>query len=300
MIDKLELLLALAQEKHFGRAAEVAGVTQPTLSTAVKSLEEQLGILIVERGSRFRGFTAEGERVLAWARKLVGDVRNMHQEVQALKAGVSGMLRLGVIPTALPFVPEITVPFRARYPHVSFSVQSLTSDQILARIENLELDAGITYVDMEPTRGVALLPLYEERYMVLVAPGSPLASLEAISWAEAGRLPLCLLTKDMQNRRIIERHLAECGGAREATLESNSLLLLYAHVRTGGWASILPARFVEAIDEPGRLKAIPLCEPSVSHCIGLVFEKREPNSPLVEALKALARRVAGQLATVPA
>ncbi len=299
MIDKLELLLFLAQERHFGRAAEAAGVTQPTLSSAVKSLEEQLGVLIVERGSRFRGFTGEGERVLEWARRLVGDARNMRQEIDALKKGLAGTLRLGVIPTALPFVPEITVPFRKKHPHVAFSVLSLTSNHILSRIENLEIDAGISYVEGEPTRGVTTLPLYEERYVVLVAPMSPLSKLEAITWAEAGRLPLCLLTRDMQNRRIIDRHLEEAGGARAPTLESNSLLLLYAHVRHGEWASIIPARFVETLEEPGRLKAIPLIEPSVTQRIGLVVDRREPHSPLVEALKAQARRIAGQLATVP-
>ena len=89
MLDKLELLLALARERHFGRAAEAAGVTQPTLSSAVKSLEEQFGVLIVERGSRFRGFTPEGERILDWARRIVSDARTMRQEIEGLKRGTA-------------------------------------------------------------------------------------------------------------------------------------------------------------------------------------------------------------------
>lgn len=299
MIDKLELVLFLAQEKHFGRAAEAAGVSQPTLSSALKSLEEQLGIVIVERGSRFRGFTPEGERVLAWARKMVGDSRTMRQEIDALRSGISGTLRLTVIPTALPFVPELTVPMRARHPHVAFSVQSLSSDTILSRIENLEADAGITYLDYEPLRRFHVMHLYDERYAVIVAPMSPMAKLESITWAEAGRLPLCLLSRDMQNRRIIEEKLEEAGGAREPMLESNSLLLLYSHVRRGDWASIIPARFVDALDEPGRLRAIPLTDPVVTRRIGLVLEKRDTHSPLVEALKAQARRVAFQIGSVP-
>ena len=99
MLDKLEFLLILARERHFGRAAETAGVTQPTLSSAIKSLEENLGTALVERGSRFRGFTPEGERVLEWARRLVGDARTMRQE--SLKGSLSGHLRIGAIPTAL-------------------------------------------------------------------------------------------------------------------------------------------------------------------------------------------------------
>ena len=75
MIDKLEFLLALAQEQHFGRAAEACGVSQPTLSAGIKQLEDTLGVLLVQRGSRFHSFTPEGERVLDWARRIVGDSR---------------------------------------------------------------------------------------------------------------------------------------------------------------------------------------------------------------------------------
>src|SRR6185369_12588318 len=94
LIDKLELLLALAKERHFGRAAESCGVTQPTMSTSLKQLEEILGVILVQRGSRFQGFTAEGERVLDWARRIVGDARAMRQEIKGLKDQLSGEIRI--------------------------------------------------------------------------------------------------------------------------------------------------------------------------------------------------------------
>lgn len=295
MIDKLEFLLYLAQEKHFGRAAEAAGVTQPTLSSAVKSLEDQFGLQIVERGSRFRGFTVEGERVLEWARKLVGDARTMRKEIEALKRGLTGHLRLGVIPTALSFVAELTVPFRARYPDVSFTVFSLSSEAVLDRLENLEIDAGLTYTGNESLRRLQSVPLYEEHYALLVRPDSPLAARDAITWREACELPLCLLTPEMQNRRIIDGHLADAGGTRKPTLESNSMLVLYSHVRSGEWVSIIPARFAQTFDEASLLKAVALVEPAVTHQIGLVMERREPHSPALEAFKTQARRLAARL-----
>ena len=144
MLDKLELLLHLAREKHFGKAAHSAGVTQPTLSSAVKSLEEQLGVRIVERGSRFRGFTIEGEHILTWARQLTSDMRAMRQDVDALRRNLRGELKLGVIPTALPAVSEITIPFRGRCPDVTFKVSAITSEAILSQLENLEVDVGIS------------------------------------------------------------------------------------------------------------------------------------------------------------
>lgn len=302
MIDKLELLLALARERHFGRAAEAAGITQPTLSSAVKSLEDQLGVLIVERGSRFRCFTPEGERILDWARRIVGDARAMRQEIEALKRGLSGHLRLAVIPSALPFLAELTVPMRRRYPDVNLTVLSMTSDSILAKLENLEVDIGISYVDSEPPPRFETVRIYDERYVLLVAPESPLAKRDKVTWAEAGQLPLCLLTPDMQNRRLIDRHLAEAGdGAPQTpTLESNSMLVLYAHVRSGEWASILPSRLAETLDRPSRLRPIQLVDPVVTHKIGLVVTKREPHSPLVAAFIAHAKRIGMPFAAEPA
>ena len=97
MIDKLEFILALAREQHFGRAAETCGVTQPTLSAGVKQLEEQMGVLLVNRGSRFQGFTPEGERVLDWARRIVGDSRSMRDEINALHAmGIDAVVGMAI------------------------------------------------------------------------------------------------------------------------------------------------------------------------------------------------------------
>jgi DNA-binding transcriptional LysR family regulator len=299
MIDKLELLLALARERHFGRAADAAGVTQPTLSSALKSLEDQLGVLIVERGSRFQRFTPEGERILDWARRMVSDSRAMRQEIEALKKGLTGHLKLAVIPTALPFLAELTVPMRQRYPDVNLTILSMTSDSILTRLENLEVDIGISYVDTEPPPRFEMIRIYDERYVLLVAPESPLAKRETVTWAEAGELPLCLLTPDMQNRRLIDRHLAEAGVQQTPTLESNSMLVLYAHVRSGEWASILPSRLAETLDRPSRLRPIQLVEPTVTHKIGLIVTKREPHSPVVAAFIAHAKRLSSETALKP-
>ena len=105
MIDKLVFLLALAREQHFGRAAEACGVTQPTLSAGIKQLENSLGVLLVQRSARFGGFTPEGQRVLEWARRIVGDARAMRDEIGATGGGLHGHLRIAAIPTSLPVIP---------------------------------------------------------------------------------------------------------------------------------------------------------------------------------------------------
>jgi len=295
MLDKLEYLMALARERHFGHAAEACGVTQPTLSAGIKQLEETLGVLLVQRGSRFIGFTPEGERTLDWARRIVGDTRAMREEIRALKHGLTGQLRIAAIPTTLAMVASLTTPFRARHPDVRFTILSRTSIEILAHLENLEIDAGVTYVDNEPLGRVTAVPLYHERYQLLTAADAPLGNRERVTWAEVSQVPLCLLTPDMQNRRIIDGLLRSAGGAANPTLESNSMIVLFAHVRTGRWASVMPARLAETLGLTATIRAIPIVEPEAVHTIGLVVPAREPMTPLNAALVSEARRLATTL-----
>jgi DNA-binding transcriptional LysR family regulator len=199
LLDKLELLLALAKERHFGRAAEMCGVTQPTMSTGLKQLEEILGVMLVQRGSRFQGFTPEGERALDWARRIVGDARAMRDEINGLKHQLSGEIRIAAIPTVLGMVAALTTPFRARHPEVRFRIQSTTSSEVLGLLENLEVDAGLTYIENEPIGKVRTIPLYSESYRLLTAPDGMFGDRETVTWREVGQVPLCLLTPDMQN-----------------------------------------------------------------------------------------------------
>src|ERR1700742_4688881 len=167
MLEKLELLIALAREKHFGRAAEACNVSQPTLSATIKQLESIFGVLLVQRGSRFRGFTPEGERVLSWARRIVGDARAMRQDIDALKRGLAGHIKIAAIPTALAMTAMLTTPYRAKHPEVRFSIVSKTSIDVLRMLENLEVDAGLTYLDNEPVGRVNSISLYLEEYRLL-------------------------------------------------------------------------------------------------------------------------------------
>ena len=295
MIDKLEFLLALAREKHFGRAAEACGVTQPTLSAGIKQLEESMGVLLVNRGSRFHDLTPEGERVLDWARRIVGDTRNMREEIKSLRHGLTGRLRLAAIPTALAMVAALTTPFRERHPNVQFTIWSRTSADVLALLENLEIDAGLTYLDNEPLGRVNTVPLYRESYRLLTSADAPLGNRDEVSWAELADVPLCLLTPDMQNRRIIDRLLKTAGAESRPMLESDSMILLFAHVRTGRWASVMPAKLAETLGLTETMRAIPIVDPDEVHTIGLVVPEREPMTPLTKALVAEAQRVAKTL-----
>jgi DNA-binding transcriptional LysR family regulator len=295
MLDKLEYLLALARERNFSKAAETCGVTQPTFSAGIKQLEDMLGVLLVQRTSRFLGFTAEGERVLDWARSIIADTRAMRAEVQTLKKGLSGHLKIAAIPTALPMVSTLTTPYRAKHPNVKFTILSRTSIEALSMLENLEVDAALTYIDNEPLGRMRAVPLYLEQYRLLTSADSPLGDHDQVTWAEVGKIPLCLLTPDMQNRRIIDGLLHAAGNPPSPTLESNSMIVLFSHVRTGRWASVMPERLADTLGLTERLRAIPIVEPEVVHQIGLVISPREPTPPLLTALVAETQAIAKEL-----
>jgi DNA-binding transcriptional LysR family regulator len=267
-------------------------VTQPTFSAAIKQLEETLGVLLVQRGSRFHGFTPEGERVLEWARRIVSDARTMRSEIRSLREGLAGHLRIAAIPATLAMVASLTTPYRARHPNVSFTVLSRTSVEILSLLENLEIDAGITYVDNEPVGRVQVVPLYREQFLLLTPAESPLADREQVSWSEVGQTPLCLLTPDMQGRRIIDRLLRAAGCEPAPTLESNSLSVLAAHVRTGRWSSVMPATVAETLGLMEKIRAIPIVSESPAPVIGMIVPDRDPMTPLAAALMVEAKRLA--------
>lgn len=293
MIDRLDMFLALAREGHFGRAAELMGVTQPTLSSAIKALEDQLGVQLVFRGSRYRGLTPEGERVLVWARRIVADARAMTAEMRSARAGLTGVLRLGVIPTALPRVAQVTAAFARRHPGARVTIRSCTSVEVLAGIADLTLDAGMTYLDNEPLGPVGQVPLYSEFYRLLCAAGHHMATRGQVTWAEVAGESLCLLTADMQNRRIIDQLLAEAGAVAAPQVESNSTIALVAHVQTGGWVSVVPQGLAAMFTGGGALAAVPIVAPEAEHVVGLVAARRDPPTPLVQALWDVAARLRG-------
>ena len=231
--------------------------------------------------------------MLGWARRIVGDARAMREEMRAARNGLSGRIRIAAIPTALAMVARITTPFRERHPGVSFSVLSRTSIEVLSLLGNFDIDVGITYLDNEPLGNVTSVPLYSERYQLITADGNALSERSQVSWAEVAELPLCLLTPDMQNRRIIDHHLAEAGTVSRPTLESNSMIVLFSHIRTGKWASIMPLNLAETFGFSEPIRAIPIVEPDASHIVGMVATRREPHVPLVAALLDEAMALAG-------
>ena len=158
--------------------------------------------------------------MLDWARRIVGDSRAMRQELDALRHGLTGRLRIAAIPTTLAMVANLTTPFRMRHPNVQFTILSRTSIEVLTQLENLEIDAEAHLSRQRaawPRQHGFALP---RAYRLLTSSDAPLGNRATVTWAEVAQVPLCLLTPDMQNRRIIDELLRGAGGTPQPTLRS--------------------------------------------------------------------------------
>jgi DNA-binding transcriptional LysR family regulator len=289
MLEKLEFMIALSREQHFGRAAESCGVAQPTLSLGIQSLEQMLNVPLVKRSSRFQGFTPEGERVLVWARRLVGDAQAMRQDILGFKTGVASHIRLAAIPTSMSLVAKLTMPFQSRYPNVRMTVLSRHSNALIELLHHREIDVGVTYLTNEPIGDVVSVPLYREQFLLLTTPEGPLGYADRVRWDEAGNVPLCLFARDLQNRRIIDSILRQVQCEPTPIMETDSVTALVSYVRLGRTASIVPQSAMDLIDLNGTLRTIPITEPEVSHTIGLIVSDRFPVQPAVATLLDEAR-----------
>jgi DNA-binding transcriptional LysR family regulator len=290
-IRQLQYLAALAREKHFTRAAQACNISQPTLSGRIRQLEQELGVSIVERGQRYHGLTPEGERVLKWAHTILDNWHAMQQELASIrgrKEKLTGRVVIGTVPSALPMAALLTASMREEHGGVDFTVLSHSTTEILRGLADFSLDAGICYLDNEPIEGLLATPLYRERYSLFLAEGHPLAKRTSVSWAEAAQEQLCLLTPNMQNRRIIDRAFARANCHPEPRLETNSMINLWSNVRLMGLAGIMPEYLHTILGPMPEVAAIPLTEPDVEHSVGLLVVDREPLAAIIVALQKVA------------
>lgn len=280
----MEMLVALAQHRHFARAAAEVSISQPAFSARIRRMEQDLGVQIVHRGNRFLGFTAEGEIVLGWARRLLKDADGLRQDIDDARGTLRGTVTIGVVPTALAFAAQAPVPLNARHPGLTLRILSATNDAILRGLEDHGFDAGITYTDARLPAGLTTRPLYQERYVLLCPP--PLAPRRSgtATWAEAAKLPLCLLTRDMHNRQILDSIFADVGHAPRPVMETNAFTAALGQISAGLAATIVPDAMARSLTTDAV--ALPLIRPEVTKPIGLVSQSFDPEPPALAALAA--------------
>lgn len=290
LIQQLEYLVALARERHFGRAAAACHVSQPTLSVAIRRLERELDVVIVLRGQRFEGFTDEGARVVTWAHRIIAERDELLADIERMRGRLSTTARIGAIPTSVPATALLTATFLRDNPAAAVRVEALSSREIARRLADFEIDAGLTYLDEETPPGCSHLPLYRERYVLLAPADDPVVSQPQVEWAQAAAMRLCALTSEMRNRRILDAHMAAVGAQLQPVVEADTVGALYAHLVTMPLATVASHAWLHAFGVPAGLAVRPMADIGTAPTVGLIVLRREPNSIAAEALMDAARK----------
>ena len=302
LLASLRYLVALDEHKHFGRAALACHITQPALSNALRALEQEFGTTIINRGRVFGGLTAEGERVLASAQRMLHERELLQQELKSMANQPVGKIVIGAVPTAVPIAARFAAMLQARHPGITPTVLSMTSDEIEKGLEKLTLDLGLGYTDRLPLRQSRLRSLaqYTEHYFLVRKLASPEKSERCprlkignkISWKQAAALPLCLLTPDMHNRTLVDAAFFKADVVVKPIIETNSILTLALSVVAGEVCSILPGALLDAVRGYTELEALPLVEPEVLTPIGFMMPQSERTSRTQQAAATLAQDAA--------
>ncbi|PNG30791.1 LysR family transcriptional regulator [Pseudomonas protegens] len=281
-LKQLKFLIALDETRHFGQAAARCHITQPTLSMRLRSLEEELDLPLVNRGQRFEGFTAPGERVLAWARSVMTAYDGLLAEAAACRGNLVGTLRLGVVPLSsfdpLPLMQRL----HAEHPNLRFELSSLSSEQILEQLASNRLDLGVSYLDRLDSEHFDFLTLdpthmgllYDQRYFSF--------GEQPLSWEALIELPLGLLTSGMHFRQSIDHHFHIRGLLPQPVLQTDAVHQLLRMVHGGLCCAVMPLDSgLEIVTEHLRLH--PIADAQTLARLGLIMRRSAPRSALAQA-----------------
>lgn len=277
---QLRFLTALARERHFGHAAQACHVTQPTLSARIKQLEEELGTALIVRGRRFEGFTPEGERVLAHARRILAEFDELKSELDP-ELDPSGWLHIGIVPAALGEVAGWLPRLRERFPTLRIQLREYATLALMQALMDGELDLAVGYLDVPAAGPFAARPLYGERYVALCA-AAHFTLPETLDWTMLNDYPLCLLTPEMQQRHRVGTLLAEAGVTSDAVVEADSMAVLAALVARGCGVAVVPAAFEHALPlDDLVVRPLPLADEEAR--VGLLWRAGGPISRRLRA-----------------
>jgi len=285
----LRYMLAVAEHRHFGRAAEACRVSQPTLSVQLRKLEEELGTVLFERSSKQVVATPICELLLAHARIAVAEIEAMGALARAMADPLRGTLRIGIIPTLGPYLlPLVLAPLRDALPELEIEPWEDVTATLLERLRAHELDAALL-ATLPEGGDIVSQPLFTEPFLAALPPEHPLAALERI--AEADLVPDVLVLADGHCLR--DQALAACGLAAPlgGALRAASLATLINMVAAGYGTTLIPGLAAGAAQDSGIVLR-PLRQ-KASRTVRIVWRAAFPRRAAVEAVaRVIAERLA--------
>ena len=278
----LKYLVAVAEHRHFGRAAEACFVSQPTLSTQLKKLEETLGVTLIERSNRQVMLAAEGEKIVEQAQRILAEVNILTAMSEQIREPMGGELRLGVIPTIAPYLlPKILGPIGKDYPKLRINLTEGQTAQILRMLKQGDLDAVILALPVNEDN-VEEFELYDEPFLLTVSSNHSKAT-QTVADAEALEGENVLLLEDGHCLR--DQALSICqtnGGVESSGYSAVSLETLRGLVSAGLGVTLMPALAVPSpMESPSNIRYIPLSDRTLSRKVGLCWRKSSTRGELL-------------------
>lgn len=289
-IKQLKFLIALDQTRHFGQAAALCHITQPTLSMRLRNLEDELGLMLVTRAQRFEGFTEAGERILAWTRTLLAAYDGLQAEATNCRGQIVGRLRIGMVPLSSFNLMNLLKPLISAYPQLQVQLSSLSSEQVTDGLCRNQLDLGICYLDQINRNDFDVIELGATRMGLLYDARQFAFDNPLLSWEALADLPLGLLSQGMHYRQSIDLSFRSRGLQPLPLLESDSIYQLLQAVSAGLCCAIMPLDHgLECLSE--QIRILPITEASIHAPVGLLLRRSEPRSALAQQCFAEARRL---------
>jgi len=281
----LRYLVALADERHFGRAAERCYVSQPTLSAQIRKLEEYLGVPLVERQPRRVSLTETGARVVERARRLLLEADAIVELAKSDRDPLAGPLKLALIPTVGPYLlPHIAGKLRRALPRLKLLLYEYQTGPLLAKLTEGEIDVGILALPV-PAEGLATASLYEEPFTLAVPASHPLAGRDRVRVADLEGESLLLLE---DGHCLRDQALEVCSRIQlgdEQDYRATSLETLRQMVAAGHGVTLLPELAANTPVGTARgLRVKPFVKPAPSRTIGAVWRKSTTRARAIEAV----------------
>jgi LysR family hydrogen peroxide-inducible transcriptional activator len=296
----LRYLVALADLRHFGRAAESCHVSQPTLSTQVRKLEEELGVTLVERAPRLM-FTAVGQEIVARARRVLADVEQLREAARRTTDPEAGSLRLGMFPTLGPYLlPHVVPGLRARFPRLELLLVEEKTESLLGMLRDGRLDAAVLALPMHED-WIECEFLFEEAFMLAVPTGHPLAGARDLRLSQLSDEHLLLLEDGHCLRDQALEVCALAGAGEKEGFRATSLETLRQMVSAGVGITLLPMLAVQPpVPASVSLRLVPFRDPPPSRRLALVWRRSSARSAFLRELAMVLRDVPGALLRAPA
>jgi len=291
-LTELKYIVALAQERHFGRAAQKCFVTQPTLSLALAKLEDELEVRLFERNKNEVILTARGQAIVEQAKRVLDEVGKIQHLARDGQNQLAGPLRLGVIPSIGPYLlPDLIPILRKRAPAMPLSIEENLTGNLAPMLREGELDVAIIALPFA-VPGVKTEAVYEEPFSIVVPEGHPWSTRKAVKPGELAEENLLVLNAGHCFRdQVLEACPGQANTALPEGRAGNSLETIRNMVASGLGVSVLPASALVPRYASKLLKVVPFTAPAPSRKVALAwrtsFDRPLAIAALAEAIRAI-------------